>query len=833
LDLNYSAKMMKNATTEQTFNTPMLKQYAEIKKDYPDSILFFRLGDFYEMFMEDAIIASRELNLTLTGRGKDNSRVPMCGIPFHAVNNYLPKLVERDYKVAICEQVNEIDETSGITKREVVKVVTPGTLMMSSNHEDLDNTFLFALCKGTSSESIGVAFADISTGEFKLSIVNTDHISTILSAFSVKELLIDDQLNKEMFDLPNVLTTTQHMLDTRRAEDELTRHFQISNLSAFGIHTYENAFPAAWAIMSYLQKTQKNNIAQITKCAVFNWNSAMILDRVTIRNLELTRQLVDNKKKGSLFWVINHTKTPMGARRLLSLLTHPSTHLAEINQRLDAVEVFKENLLAREDTRAILNNISDIERLLSKIVSKTNNPRDLISLKNSMINVYKLAPILSDLPTVSKLESIHTFFKLMHTPDHPIRTSLKLISNAIQESPPTHLREGQVIKIGFNEELDLLISSFKEIRNWINRLEENEKETTGIKSLKVGYNKVFGYYFQISNAYNGDIPSHYIRKQTLTNAERYITPELKEKESILLKGEEKQIELETKLYDSIIDQLIPHVALFQELSMLVAELDCIQSLATHAQKYNYCRPIFEESTDKKYSLQQNRHPILEKTNPSTVVCNDFSVSPSDTFSLITGPNMAGKSTFMRQIALTQILAQMGAFVPASRAVLPIVDRIFTRIGAADNLNLGQSTFMVEMLETASILNNATKNSLILLDEIGRGTSTYDGLSIASAISEYIYTKIQAQTFFATHYHELSQLAEQFQGIQNYCMTINEISGKLLFTYKIQQGAADKSYGLHVASMAGIPKEVLTRASKFLSYFESQNHSEGMTQLKLF
>jgi DNA mismatch repair protein MutS len=821
--------------SNSTLNTPMLRQYMAIKKDYPDSILFFRLGDFYEMFLDDAITASNELGLTLTGRGKEENRIPMCGIPYHAVDNYLPKLVDKGYKVAICEQVEDPATAEGITKREVVKVVTPGTVLTPQTLEATDNNYLAAICDIKQSDQVGVSFADISTGEFKLCQIESTQLPNILSILDIKELLIDDQLNIPELNTMPISKSLQEMVSTNRANTELCAHFKVSNLSGFGIQSVDSAYPAAWAILDYVLKTQKNSAPQLTKCVLLKLADTMKIDTVSAQNLELIRHAHTRQKKGSLFWVLNHTKTAMGGRKLQSLIKYPSLNLTEINHRLDAVSVLKDDLLSREEIRDCLKQVYDIERLIARIVTGLNNPKDIIAIKNSLYHSQQLAQILPHLDASEKLKSINKFITQMSQDSHPFHQIITTINQAIVDTPPNTTREGNLIKHGYHTELDALTHSFSDIKQWINQLEGVERSRTGIKSLKVGFNKVFGYYFQISNTVKDKIPDNYIRKQTLSNAERYITPELKEKETILLNGEEKQITLEQSIYQDIVQIVAQHIPHLQELAALLAELDCIQSLATHAQKYQYCRPIFCPKEEKKIMITHNRHPVLEKTEGATLVSNDITLTKDTPFTLITGPNMAGKSTIMRQVALTVIMAQIGSFVPAKSAQLSPVDQLFTRIGALDNLYSGQSTFMVEMLETAAILHNATSESLILLDEVGRGTSTYDGLSIASAVSEFIYTTIEARTFFATHYHELTQLNHQYKGIVNFSMKIQETEGKLLFTYQFQSGPADKSYGIHVASMAGIPQQVIQRAEYFLSHFETQQQNPDMAsgQLSLF
>ncbi len=570
--------MSSNLTlTDPALNTPMLKQYKSIKANYSDAILFFRLGDFYEMFLDDAVIASKILDLTLTGRGKDDHRIPMCGIPYHAVNNYLPKLVNKGYKVAICEQVEPASVAQGITKREVVRVVTPGTMISSKESHDTDNTYLAAICKVKDSDNIGVSFADISTGEFKICLVPFQELRTILSILNIKELLLDDQLNRLDLKEIKVTKTSQEMLDVTRAESELCHHFKLPSLSAFGISSVSSAYPAAWAVLNYVIKTQQNSVPQLTKCILLNLSETMKIDPVSVQNLDLVCHANTRDKQGSLFWVINHTKTAMGSRLLQSLLKYPSLNLTEINHRLDAVELLKNDLLSREEIRESLRTIYDIERLISRIVTGLNNPKDMMAIKHSIIQAQQLAHILPHLTSSKKLAAISQFIIQMSQESHPFHQIITTVTNAIIDDPPPTIREGHVIKGGYNHDLDQLVHSFSEIKLWINKLESIERERTGIKTLKVGFNKVFGYYFQISNTYRDQVPSDYIRKQTLTNAERYITPELKEKEIILLNGEEKQIALEISIYESVVKVITQNVSALQELAALLAELDCIQT----------------------------------------------------------------------------------------------------------------------------------------------------------------------------------------------------------------------------------------------------------------
>ncbi len=764
----------------------MLKQYQAIKSQHRDSILFFRLGDFYEMFLDDAKVASKELELTLTGRGKDENRIAMCGVPFHAADGYILKLINKGYKVAVCEQVEDPALAKGLTRREVVRVVTPGTVMGVGHLEEAEQNYLLAMGNGGDHGGRPYAYVDASTGEFRIGVGDASWIQA-------RETIEAEGISED------------------QAEEELKRHFGVQSLSAFGIEDYRAAYPAAWAILRYLKETQKHHLPQITRLLPYRSRDSLYMDPTTIRNLELV------EKTGSLFWVLDATKTAMGARRLKQLIRHPFIDDVMINQRLDAVEALIGDLLSREEIREILGQVYDLERLLSRIVSGHHNPRDVVALRDSLRALKEMGGVLDAFgSSLSQGERVIREF------DFGV---LDVLDRGIVDDPAPHLRDGGYIKSGFSEELDQLNLSFKTIREWIAGLEDVERQRTGIKSLKVGFNKVFGYYFTIPNAQQDKVPADYIRKQTLVGAERYITPELKEKESILLHGEEKQIELEAEIYLEIVAEIQKVIPDLQELARVVADLDCLQSLATVSQRNRYCRPRFAPGL--KLEIKNGRHPVLEKKSGMSYIPNDIHFKDIR-FALITGPNMAGKSTLMRQIALTVVMAQMGCFVPADSATLSMVDKLFTRIGAMDNLYLGQSTFMVEMLETAAILNQATSQSLIILDEIGRGTSTFDGMSIAYAVSEHIHEKIGARTFFATHYHELSVLEERLKGFKNFSMKIREHNDRVIFDYKFIEGPADKSYGIHVAQMAGLPKSVVDRANQILEQFEA-----GEKQLRLF
>jgi DNA mismatch repair protein MutS len=823
--------------TKTQTETPMLRQYREIKAQCEEAILFFRLGDFYEMFMNDAKVASKELEITLTGRGKDESRIPMCGIPYHAAESYILRLVSKGYKVAVCEQTEDASLTKGLTKREIVRIITPGTVIEQGALDAKENNYLVAVNTIPKTEKLGISFVDITTGEFKIMTVeNKDDLTSQLERLNTKEVLISSEIELELN--TQILISNTPMLDQKRAEEELLKHFKIKSLTAYGIDEFKKATPSAWSIIDYLLKTQKHQIPQITKISPYQTNTRLSMDRTTIRNLELTESLHNNNKSGTLFWILDQTKTAMGARYLKQLLKAPFYKNSIIENRLDAVENLLNDLLSREEIREILKDVYDLERLVSRIVYGLNNPKDCIALKESLQSLADLSTVLSQL-SGQILEEHSQFFSQYQAPKSPYQKIINLIEKSIIPEPPAIIRDGNIINPGYSEELDRLLLSFKNIKDWIGALEETEKNRTGIKSLKVRFNKVFGYYIEIPNSQNSAVPDNYIRKQTLTNAERYITPELKEKETVLLNGEEKQKALETEIYQDIVKEIATYIPALQELAKVIADIDCLQSLATVSQKNHYTRPTFKDSDQQVLNIENGRHPVLEKNSDLHYIPNDINMSTdNNSFILITGPNMAGKSTLMRQVALTIVMAQCGCFVPASKLELSLVDKLFTRIGALDNLYSGQSTFMVEMLETATILHNATENSLIILDEIGRGTATFDGMSIAGSVTDYIHSKIKARTLFATHYHELTCLEKSLSGLSNFNMQIQETNDQIVFTYKLMPGTADKSYGIHVAEMAGLPYEVIKKAGKLLAGFELEGSNylhlkHNSQQLKLF
>ena len=808
--------------------TPMIRQYLAIKEAHLDAILFFRLGDFYEMFFEDAKIASQELELTLTGRGKDERRIPMCGVPYHAADGYISKLIDKGYKVAICEQIEEADESKEITKRDVVKIVTPATHVSDTRLDSEDNIYLASIYTTSSNADYGFSFVDCSTGEFKCCLFDSKHdLCDALLRLNPKECLVPRSIEFH-FDAPFLLTQYDP-LSIDHAISKFNTFFNIHHLESFDLSNHTLSIPSAWSIIDYLSHTQKHALAQLTTCSVYRWDSAMVLDAQSIRNLELLNPLFNAQKTGSLFWVINKTKTSLGARELKQWLLHPLTSIKSIENRYDAIDYLKTDLLTREEIREQLQLVYDCERLLSRIVSHTHNPRDMIALIESLTACIELASILQD-ASAPLLRDASTFFKQLTQADHPIRIMIQTIESALINPPPNTITSGTMIKPGYNDELDTLTQSFKDIKDWIGGLEKKEQERTGIKTLRVGFNKVFGYYFQVSKGQIDHVPNDYIRKQTLTNAERYITPELKEKETVLLHGEEKQIQLEQAIYQTLVDCVTKQTSLIQECAMHIARLDCLQSLATVAQQLNYTRPMLSD-TDTDLNLVQSRHPVLEKYHPHEIISNDIAFDATTHILLITGPNMAGKSTLMKQVALTVILAQMGSFVPAESAHIGLVDRCFTRIGASDNLSHGQSTFMLEMTETSTILHHATSKSLIILDEIGRGTSTYDGMSIAAAVIHYLHNHIQARTLFATHYHELTTITNECPKVSNASMAIHDDDASLIFTYQLVSGPADKSYGIHVAEMAGLPKALIDHAQSLLTCYE--NKPKLADQLSLF
>ncbi len=795
--------------------TPMMKQYLETKEQYKDCILFYRLGDFYEMFFEDALTASKELEITLTGKNCGlEERAPMCGIPYHAVDGYLNKLVSKGYKVAICEQLEDPKLAKGIVKRDVVRIVTPGTNLNMQALEETKNNYL--MCVVYLSNKIGISVIDITTGDFYVTEVEDNKkLLDEINKFMPTEIVCNDGFlvsGIDVDDLKGRLNITVYHLDAWYFDDEtckklLLKHFKVNTMTALGIDDFPAGLISAGAVLQYLYETQKSSLSHITHLNPYIASKYMLLDSSTRRNLELVETLREKQKRGSLLWVLDKTKTAMGARMLRTYVEQPLVEKEEIEKRLDAIEELNQNMVCRDELREYLNPIYDLERLLGKISYKTANPRDLIAFRNSL-------EMLPHIKTV-----LETFHKPLLTDVQQEIDDLSdiytLIQDAIVEEPPIAIKEGGIIKEGFHETVDSLKQAKTQGKSWLAQLENEDRERTGIKNLKVKYNKVFGYYFEVTNSYKDLVPEDYIRKQTLANAERYTTPRLKELEDTILNAEDKLYGLEYELYCKIRDQIGDAVERIQKTAKAVARLDVFTSLAYVAERNNYVRPGLNEKGT--IQIKGGRHPVVEKmiANDMFIANDTFLDSGKHLISIITGPNMAGKSTYMRQSALIVLMTQIGSFVPAASADIGIVDRIFTRVGASDDLASGQSTFMVEMNEVANILRNATANSLLILDEIGRGTSTFDGLSIAWAVIEHISNKrlLGAKTLFATHYHELTELEGKMNNVNNYCIAVKEKGDDIVFLRRIIKGGADKSYGIQVAKLAGVPDVVIDRAKE--------------------
>lgn len=798
--------------------TPMMEQYLEIKKEYSDCILFYRLGDFYEMFFDDAKTCSKELELTLTGKNCGmEERAPMCGVPFHAVDSYLDRLVKKGYKVAICEQVEDPKAVKGIVKREVIRIVTPGTNLDTNSLDESRNNYL--MCIVYVSDSFGVSVADVSTGDYYVTEIDSvERVLDEINKFSPSEIICNDTFfvcGVDINDLKDRLHIMISDLPDRYFEDENCRkcifeHFGVMSLNALGLDSYTTGISAAGALLEYLLSTQKTSLAHINTIKPYVSSEFMFLDRATRRNLELTETMRMKNKHGSLLWVLDKTKTAMGARCLRSYVEQPLISSRAINKRLDAVSELIENMVSREEIREYLGCIYDLERLITKVSYKSINPRDMTALMNSL----SMLPHIKYITGNMKSALISEQNKNLDT----LSDIYSWIDAAICEEPAQSLHDGNIIKTGYNEEVDKLRSAKIDGKKWLADLEEKERINTGIKNLKIKYNRVFGYYFEVTNSYKELVPENWIRKQTLANAERYMTPELKELENTILGAEDRLYNLEYELFCELRDRIYTQMHRIQNTAKAIAVIDVFSTLALVAEQNNYSRPKINDKG--RIEIKEGRHPVIEKIMSNYLfVANDTYLDNKDNrFCIITGPNMAGKSTYMRQSALIVLMAQIGSFVPAEYADIGICDRIFTRVGASDDLASGQSTFMVEMTEVANILRNATKKSLIILDEIGRGTSTYDGLAIAWAVVEYISnTKIiGAKTLFATHYHELTELENKLQGVKNYCIAVKEQNDDIVFLRKIIRGGADKSYGIQVAKLAGLPQSVLTRADELVS-----------------
>lgn len=814
--------------------TPMMQQYMETKKQYGDCILFYRLGDFYEMFFEDALTVSRELELTLTGKNCGmEERAPMCGVPYHAVEGYLSRLVGKGYKVAICEQVEDPKLAKGLVKREVVRIVTPGTNLNIQSLEENKNNFL--MCIAYFAGKTGISVADVTTGDYLLTEVEDNRkLLDEIMKYAPSEIICNDAFlvsGVELEDLKERLRITIYSLEPHYFDDDLCRkclqkHFGVNSLSGLGVDEFPNGVIAAGALLSYLYDTQKIPLSHFTHIEPYLTSRYMLLDSSTRRNLELTETLREKQKRGSLLWVLDKTRTAMGARMLRSFLEQPLIHKPQMEERLDAVEAFCNNPLGRDELREYLNPIYDLERLLGKVSYKTANPRDLIAFRNSMEMLPHIKTVLKELPGAAnqKIESEIDGLEDLY----------KLIGESIEEEPPITIREGGMIKEGYNEDIDTLRRAKTEGKTWLAELENTERERTGIKNLRVKYNKVFGYYLEVTKSYLGMVPDDYIRKQTLTNAERYTTPRLKELEDTILNAEDKLCTLEYDLFCEIRDKIAGEIERIQTTAKAVARLDVFCSFSLVAEQNQYTRPKLNEKG--LIHIKDGRHPVVEKMiEHDMFIPNDTHLdNNSRQIAVITGPNMAGKSTYMRQTALIVLMAQVGSFVPARQADIGIVDRIFTRVGASDDLASGQSTFMVEMSEVANILRNATRNSLLILDEIGRGTSTFDGLSIAWAVIEHISNRklLGAKTLFATHYHELTELEGKMSNVNNYCIAVKEKGDDIVFLRKIIKGGADKSYGIQVARLAGVPDLVIDRAKEIVEQLSDNDITEKVQSISI-
>lgn len=807
--------------------SPMMQQYIGIKEEYKDCILFFRLGDFYEMFFEDAKTVARELELTLTGKNCGmEERAPMCGVPFHSSDTYISRLIEKGYKVAICEQVEDPSKTKGLVKREVIRVVTPGTVISQNMLKETENNYIASVY--SDEEMIGIAYCDVSTGEiYAADIPARDSFETLLNELvkiNASEILINEEAPLDENEIRlntnayfNSLTAEYY--NERVLEENILRQFKVKALLGLGLEQGRAAFYALGAMLQYLYETQKSSLDHITWLQIYDMGTHMSLDKATIKNLELIETLFEKKVQGSLLGILDKTGTAMGGRKLKQWLKEPLNNVTEINDRLDAVEALSEDFLTCNNIKTNLKQIYDFERLSGRIACGSANGKDLIALRNSC---YVLPEIKSD---ISELDS--TLLRQLNEDINDLKHVHDLIDSAIVEEPPFTIKEGGIIKEGYSQELDQLKFSIKDAQIWIAQLEGKERERTGIKNLKVGFNKVFGYYLEITKSYYEQIPENYIRKQTLTNSERFITPELKEMESLVLNAEAKINQMEYDLFADLRKQIQTYIREIQQTSAAVSSLDVLISFAQVSQQNNYVKPVVDSSDEIR--IEKGRHPVIEQSiRDGIFVSNDVYLDrDKDSLLLITGPNMAGKSTYMRQTAIIILMAQAGCFVPADSAHIGLVDRIFTRIGASDNLSQGQSTFFVEMSELAYILNSATENSLIILDEIGRGTSTYDGLSIAWAAAEYLCnTKNQVRTLFATHYHEMTSLEGHMPGLKNLNVDVAEENGNVVFLHKIIEGSASRSYGIHVAKLAGVPELLLERAAEKLVELEQGQSVSG-------
>ncbi|MCM1225680.1 MAG: DNA mismatch repair protein MutS [Lachnospiraceae bacterium] len=807
--------------------TPMMQHYLSTKEEHPGCILFYRLGDFYEMFFDDALTVSKELEITLTGKSCGlEERAPMCGVPYHAVEGYLTRLVKKGYKIAICEQVEDPKLAKGMVKREVVRIVTPGTTTDAQALDETKNNYI--MCVVYLADRYGVGVADVSTGDFLVTEVDSERkLLDEVTKYAPTEIVCNEPFYMSGIDLEDMETRMRiciSALDSWYFGDEtafgvLKEHFKVHSLEGLGLSDFSCGTIAAGSLLKYLYETQKNSLSHISAIHPYTTGKFMMIDSSTRRNLELVETLREKTKKGSLLWVLDKTKTAMGARMLRSYIEQPLMEKGEINGRLDAIEELNGQAITREELREYLNAIYDLERLITRITYQTANPRDFIAFRNSIHMLPPIKNLLKDF----KAEQLAALYDELDT----LEDIYSLILGTVAEEPPILLHEGGILKEGCNEEVDRLRKAKTDGKAWLAQLEEKERKKTGIKNLKIKFNKVFGYYLEVTNSFQNLVPDYFTRKQTLANAERYITPELKELEDTILGAEDKLAALEYEIFADIRQQVADEVGRIQKTAKAVAKLDVLASLAYVAGQNRYCRPQLNE--DGTIHIKGGRHPVVENMiSGDMFIKNDtYLDNEKHRISIITGPNMAGKSTYMRQTALIVLMAQIGSFVPADSADIGIVDRIFTRVGASDDLASGQSTFMVEMTEVANILRNATKNSLLILDEIGRGTSTFDGLGIAWAVVEHISDPklLGAKTLFATHYHELTELEGKLSNVNNYCIAVKEKGDDIVFLRKIVSGGADKSYGIQVAKLAGLPESVLERAKAIVEELSANDISE--------
>lgn len=798
--------------------TPMMKMYLETKKQHDDCIIFYRLGDFYEMFFDDATTASKEMEITLTGKSCGlEERAPMCGVPYHAVDSYINRLVTKGYKVCIVEQTEDPAQAKGLVKREVVRIVTPGTNLNTAAMDEGRNNYIMSIAY--IGGKFGISIADVTTGDYYVTEVTTErNVVDEINKFMPSEIICNHSFLMSGMDIDDlkdrlsisVFELEEWYFDEEICSDVLKEHFGMVDLAGLGISNMSLGIIASGSLLKYLYETQKNSLSHMTKLIPYSTSTFMILDTSTRRNLELCETLREKQKKGSLLWVLDKTKTAMGARTLRNYIEQPLISKEEIINRQKVIEELNKSMITRDELREYLAPIYDLERLLSKISYRSANPRDLIAFKTSLSMLPHIKNIIMDFKS--------PLFKDIYNRLDVLEDITTLISESIMDDPPINIKEGGIIRTGYNEEIDRLRNAKTEGKTWLAEMEAAEKESTGIKNLKIKYNKVFGYYIEVSNSFKDQVPDYYVRKQTLTNAERYTTDKLKELEDVIMGAEDKLFSFEYNIFTAIRDEIFNQINRIQQTAKAVAQIDVFASLAFVADRNHYVKPKINEKG--VIDIKDGRHPVVEKMMPDNtfIANNTFLDMNNNRLAIITGPNMAGKSTYMRQTALIVLMAQIGSFVPAKYANISICDKIFTRVGASDDLASGQSTFMVEMTEVANILRNATANSLLILDEIGRGTSTFDGLSIAWAVVEHICDKklLGAKTLFATHYHELTELEGTLPGVNNYCISVKEQGDDIVFLRKIVAGGADKSYGIQVAKLAGVPESVLNRAKELVN-----------------